>query len=68
MAEERILPPFPDELITGKNKEGAIRLLLDLELPTGIAQRHLRRFGDVAAVAIGTGDLRRVARFPTSTS
>lgn len=66
MAEERILPPFPDELVLRGDREEAIAFLLDLELPSGIAQRHLKRFADVAKLELVTGDLLRVGRFQST--
>lgn len=60
MAEERILAPFPDELVTGGVKEDAIRFLLELALPSRIAASHLTRWGAVAGVTITPADIRRV--------
>jgi len=60
MPEERILAPFPDELVTRAIKEDAIRFLLDLGLPSRIAASHLTRWGAVAGVTITTADIRRV--------
>ena len=60
MTEERILAPFPDELVTRGSKEDAIRFLLDLGLPSRIAASHLSRWGAVADVTITAADIRRV--------
>lgn len=60
MPEERILAPFPDELVTRAIKEDAIRFLLDLGLPSRIAASHLTRWGAVADVTITPTDIRRV--------
>ena len=62
MAEERILPPFPDELVTAAIKEDAIRFLLELELPSRIAASHLQRFGEMTEVTITKADIFRVRR------
>ena len=60
MAEERILPPFPDELVTAAIKEDAIRFLLELGLPGRIAAAHLTRWGAMTDVSISGNDFRRV--------
>lgn len=60
MPEERILAPFPDELVTAGVKEDAIRFLLDLGVPSRIAASHLTRWGAVAGVEITKADIRRV--------
>lgn len=60
MAEERILPPFPDELVTAAIKEDAIRFLLELGLPSRIAAGHLLRWGAMTDVTITKTDIRRV--------
>ncbi len=60
MAEERILAPFPDELVTAGVKEDAIRFLLELALPSRIAANHLVRWGMVSGVSIGVDDIARV--------
>lgn len=62
MAEERILPPFPDELVTAGVKEDAIRFLLELALPSQIAVNHLVRWGEVAGVPINADDRERVRK------
>lgn len=62
MSEERILPPFPDELVTAAIKEDAIRFLLELELPSRIAGAHLTRWGAMTDVTIGPNDILRVRR------
>ncbi len=62
MAEERILPPFPDELVLAAIKEDAIRFLLDLGLPSRIASSHLKRWGTMTAVPITKTDIGRVRR------
>ncbi len=60
MPEERILPPFPDELVTAAIKEDAIRFLLELRLPSRIAAGHLKRWGTMTEVTITNSDIRRV--------
>ena len=60
MAKERILPPFPDELITAGIKEDAIRFLLELRLPSRIAANHLTRWGEVAGVNVTKDDINRI--------
>lgn len=60
MAEERILPPFPDELVTGGRKQDAIFFLLELRLPGRIAAVHLSRWGEVADVPITPDDIERL--------
>jgi hypothetical protein len=60
MAEERILPPFPDELVTGGRKEDAILFLLELELPGRIAASHLTRWGAVSGVNVTADDIARI--------
>ena len=62
MAEERILPPFPDELVTGAIKEDAIRFLLELGLPSRLARSHLTRWGLMTEVTINKADIDRVRR------
>ena len=62
MAEERILPPFPDELVTGAIKEDAIRFLLELGLPSRLAASHLTRWGLMTEVTINKADIARVRR------
>lgn len=62
MAEERILPPFPDELVDAAIKEDAIRFLLELGLPSRIAASHLKRFGVMTEVTITNTDIGRVRR------
>lgn len=60
MAEERILPPFPDELVTNGRKQDAIAFLLELELPGRIAASHLTRWGAVAGVVVSGDDIARL--------
>lgn len=62
MAEERILPPFPDRLVTAGVKEDAIRFLLELRLPSQIAANHLVRWGQVAGVPITADDRARLRK------
>ena len=62
MAEERILPPFPDELVTGGNKQDAILFLLELGLPGRIAASHLSRWGEVTGVTLFAEDIARIRR------
>lgn len=62
MAEERLLPPFPDELVTGAIKEDAIRFLLGLGLPSRLARFHLNRWGLMTETTITKGDFDRVRR------
>ena len=62
MPEERILPPFPDELVTAAIKEDAIRFLLELGLPSRIASSHLKRWGTMTDVLITKADIVRVRR------
>ena len=60
MPEERILPPFDDELVTGGRKEDAILFLLELRLPARIAASHLSRWGEVSGVTVTVSDIARV--------
>lgn len=64
MAEERILPPFPDALVTDAIKEDAIRFLLELELPSRIARAHLTRWGLMTETTITAVDFARVRFAP----
>jgi len=60
MPEERILPPFPDVIVTGGSRQDAIQFLMDLRLPSRIARAHLVRWGEVAGVVVTPSDLRQV--------
>lgn len=60
MPEERILPPFPDALVTSPVKEDAIRFLLELRLPGRIGRAHLVRWGEMTGVELTTFDFSRV--------
>lgn len=62
MAEERILPPFPDKIVTAGIKEDAIRFLIELRLPSQIAVNNLVRWGQVAGVPIRADDRARVRK------
>lgn len=60
MPEERILPPFPDKLVTDGRKVDAILFLLELELPGRIAASHLTRWGAVTGVDVTADDVARL--------
>lgn len=62
MVETRQLPPFPDELVTGRDKERAIRFLLELALPGRFAARDLQRWGELTEVSVTPADFARVRR------
>lgn len=64
MPEERILPPFPDELVERPRKEDAIRFLLELALPGRIGSNHLVRWSEVTGIAVTKSDIFRVRRRP----
>lgn len=57
MAEERILPPFPDELVERPRKEAVLEFLSDLQLPRRIARVHLKRWSDVTGIAVTESDV-----------
>ncbi len=57
------LPPFPDAIVELRDKGRAIAFLNSLRLPPHIATKHLRRWGEVAGVALGAADFRAVEVF-----
>ena len=66
MPEERILPPFPDELVTAAIKEDAIRFLVKLGLPSRLARSHLTRWGLMTETTITKADFDRIRFAPRS--
>jgi hypothetical protein len=58
--EERILPPFPDALVSPNRKEDVIRWLLAHDIPGRYAANHLQRWGQVTGVEITPAEFGRV--------
>lgn len=60
MPEDRILPPFPDDMITHPDKSATIAYLRGLGLPSRIASKHLGRWGKMTETEITPRDYRAV--------
>jgi hypothetical protein len=58
--EERILPPFPDELVSPNRKEDVIQFLMLSAIPGRFAARHLQRWGQMVGVEISAAEFGRV--------